>query len=866
MTSEKKKLPRLIEYLCSNENDLEKAAEFLRSGPDAQNNFSEKLNPELFFTHFYVNAPDDKNETVKNEFKKFLKQNNNYIFVLRGSAGSGKTVFLHKMLYDFNPSDKSNPYGPVQIDFAVTASELRNTVANCVRKAYCSLCVPNRAPYRNKLKEIAERIQQLNQEQSGYEIYRPLSKAMKALEPPSENRSDEYERKASYWINQRSEEAYRQENEEAFHGRSMRGRAVSAQLDYLWELIALYILIRYSNSHNEKLVIIFDNIEALTINDASIISRKLRALTEALSSIINIDNMKKFIKLIVLARTTTEISIENGHVAGQRVGIAATETELKYYDFTALALLKKIYFMSNVAKMNIASPFFSFCSLLAHVIIPSFHIENAISGILPLDIKHIIHKYYTDKVLAPFFGFNFRCLIDTLSDILLDKKSLASSLIYDPNGQVDVRINGARMIIIYEIFRRFAFLDNVFENMGVNSIFGIEKSSPTRIMLAYLYWDEYIERERLGRKKYLGMPIRRLVEHMQFSGLENDEIAKEIYAASAFSSNDHSKKQALGYWSNLIDIHLINEPLTLDNVSERIANSNSDLMNTALIELAPAGLVFTQYAAVQFELFNARRASSENERKATSLFDLVDAKEETDDEYSYVLIINDILADIENLLNNTFDVLNKSCKKTQETGNRCPINEDQSFWRCSFYVHFQQMAWLITDCMDYIDRFRIYLVDISIINDASAVALEHHYKLLKLIECYANLEVKLNDKLALSCSAQNVKELFSTYSSRKSPPSKWEVEMRSPYNAYTNHLSRRGTLKDYIDTLSRYLNEVQNNWQQLVLNHPELLTSLRETDPYNEEKFGLFKEYSALYARIIGGKTQPAQEVENNQK
>lgn len=260
-----------------------------------------------------------------------------------------------------------------------------------------------------------------------------------------------------------------------------------------------------NQNENSKCLIIFDNIECVT---STSIGDIIDDLWICYHSIFNYDesliNTFNKIKFIICARTTTGLlAVQNN------IGTWGNNDEyiidIENNEFCAEALLKKLRYLHDRKLKN--NTLYATTRLICQLICGVYSTDKYLGIESHSSNRDYDYTEYAKKYLLPFFGNDYRLLVESICLCILDRnnnfaitkiKDLISDSIYATQTYYDISINGARNILWYLIFRHMVGNPanaqmNIFEYFGIQPIIEYKEShSITRIILSFFIRTKYI--------------------------------------------------------------------------------------------------------------------------------------------------------------------------------------------------------------------------------------------------------------------------------------------------------------------------------------------------------------------------------------
>lgn len=691
---DKSKLIRKIKTLGK-----EEAVNYILSG--LSHSTSQPINslitPDIFYKEFYVPRADGKENVLDSITQKIFQDRQHNMVCLRGSAGTGKTTFIKTLeCRTNNDFFKKTRFNYIILDCAakdVNFTSQKNFPSKDLYQRFKKILKQmieyedafNNA-WKNRYIGILKEITKIENcpgydEDNWLEFIKSVKEVIKVLslgELSDDSLKYAYSQKAT--------------------------KAMNLSDEILQVLLFVLILTTKDivvDKEKMKYIIAIDNIEAHTNSVAMAVGDSYKIINDVIKNIYlelsnkNVFSSSKSINFmldytfIFCVRPTTNFalcSIQNypENVFGQNDEYII---ERQYYDFTPEALLKKLKFLYT---NNIKGELFEEVKKITMLLIPQNIIEKYLRE-FNYQFNDDDVKLFTAKKYLPFFNNNFRNAIFSLNSLYKRNDNNEEqtwmeqvlSLAQPINTEIKpVSINLSRMIIfknIYDTFRKSGY----FEAFGIKLIDGKAAFSLTRILLSYLYWNKC-----RCSSSYEGITLSEIINFFEKT-YSKEEIISSLCQLSKDISTDPQKEKALQEWGELIEFNKGIECTT--NIKKVIKKSN---IQNIIVKITPAGQNFVEFTSVQFEFFSSRILG-------IPLKPLVLYSDNLNEE-------NNIF-DFEIVIDKVYDaVYNFSLGIKKGIEKVSTIKSDENSFKIDFQIFIisQELYAVISECINYIDRFR----------------------------------------------------------------------------------------------------------------------------------------------------------------
>lgn len=506
--------------------------------------------------------------------------------------------------------------------------------------------------------------------------------------------------------------------------RNLRSQFENRNILFLILLVSFVLLMMSKPQEGKKTdryIFIFDSIETYDAGDnttriAKYIETCHRFMTNVFQEMgLSGDFFTRFTFVTVL-RTSTFMAFGSRQTSiwGNKRYIV----QLKYYDFTIEAILKKMRFLRDKIPSAEKTELYLEMKRILSLLIPYSVIDDAINDGEAISGDQL--RYFASKQYLPLFNNNFRTAVEYICRALESEEygdrlcGLLDSLNEQKKPLYDYQLNGIRMIIIRYIFNEFKDL-SYLSNMGFPSLHGTENHSMTRLLLEYLYWDEVKNTVIFPTRKYQGVRIKKLIDTFQYFCGER-ALTKILLDLSVYAGNSWERKDTIDNWANLIVYE--NSDLMLDEEqlhdviveclsrSEDLEKDDSDDVidyKSIYVRLSAAGRCFSMYYLRNFEFLGARNELSAD---YPALFML-------DEKRDIVKYILDIRTIIKNCIIRLLEGCESTCELYKGHQKNCIMRKkgknSPQMLTCSLFIRYQECLDFIREAIDYIDRFRLVI-------------------------------------------------------------------------------------------------------------------------------------------------------------
>lgn len=696
----------LIKYIKKNLEQDTFVYQYIKAGLSADANFNDRLTPELFIKYFWVKGEQAKELQYNSIIRNLFSSDHHNMLCIQSDGGSGKSTFIHTLGHkDEHKISKNDIYNSIIIDLSnynentVTKEDL---LFQLLKKKYRQMSrndEPGNDYYQKWRRNFIERAEKLKEVAfDGVKIFklRNFQEKLNAFLNviiPTNNIEDWYIGYSSRLSN-------------AKEGEDVNILFVILLITYL------LVLDSKPKPHNKKehYTIVFDNIETYDNGEtAKYIANYIESCHAFIKKIFmeigESDSFFMKFTFVTVVRTSTLIHF--GNTQSELWGAGKYIKHISFFDFTIEALLKKIVFLKKIDGYE-NSKLYKKLYLMLSIIMPQKQLNNCLENPEEYDP---IYNHFTTHRLLPLFNNNFRRAMGYLSKSILseDNYPIVAKRINEIENRSDIfydfSIHGLRMKIFRDIFHEFQ--DNgYFEIMGFSSDMSTDDCSLTRMILAYLYWDELIGLTDTNQNKYDGALLKDLIIKLS-KYRKSCDVAKALYGLSLFANRLPEKKEALNAWGNLITYKSLNIDLDESDfqklIDQYISNQNKTDINigndkidisSVYVKLSDAGMCFAQHYIRNFE-FLVCRNSIKND---SSLFFV--------DKDIAIKQIDSIIKVLENCINRIITPSKDFCCLWKDEGCNCDLDKNKLF-SCNLFLRYQECIDLIRENIWYVDRYRI---------------------------------------------------------------------------------------------------------------------------------------------------------------
>lgn len=707
---------RLIKYLKRNINDKTFVFDYLRSGLAADLSFSGRITPELFIKYFWVKRSDTEERRYNDCVRSLFNSDSYNVLCLQSDGGSGKSVFVQSLAHR-GKCKKGQKYIYYNIlfdlchlhDNQLSKEEL---LYQKLRKEYMRM---SRDDVENKTfvdlwrKSFAKKLSLL--EDAEYEENHYLFKLKRFREKLKEASTRLLPKNCDL--------------DNWYYGYSSRLAGIKSSVKdknvLFMILLALYLLIllckpSYDNDKGPRYVLVFDNIETYDNGEeAKAIAQYIIGCHSFLKKMFNDIGEEnafftKFTFVFVL-RTSTFFRFGSLQVDMLRGG--AFNKQIKFFDFTLEAMLKKLKFLQKIKDYQ-NSVLYKELYLLLCILVPSQLIDKYMNNDLEgIDFNY---RYFASHRLIPLFNNDFRKTVDYLYRAVMDDelydKIIGKLKIVDSylGNSYDCGINGIRMGIIRFIFNDLR-INQYFEKIGFPGLSGNEEHSMTRILLSFLYWDEIKSIATHNEKIYKGVSLDRIFNIFKYF-CDINQIIQMLYDLSVYVNNDFDRKEALDAWGNLITFTNLQNDIKSFEFYESASkltyenNQESEIaLDKVFVKLSDAGMCFSQYYSRNIEFIMSRSKSGADVQSLFFIDNVNDIRKILSEYYN--IIINCI----EKMIGRCEPICTLYGHEKRECVLYSNSKDKYSLFSCSLFIRYQECLDLIREALNYIDRYRIVIYD-----------------------------------------------------------------------------------------------------------------------------------------------------------
>lgn len=681
------------------------------------NSVDSTISSKEFYSNFYVSQINDNTlaQDIKNELFTYLDNPDTSYILLKGQAGSGKSIFIDAL---FNEDSKDNiltslPNTHVCIlDWAQLLTCQFHDLKQKIRKSYIRISGFS-SEQRNK---ICSKIKNFIQTESP--VYQNLHNALKILfVNPYQDTLHNWKREKD--INDVVDKAL---NMQFRLDTSNAAKEMSNSLDnnFLLLVALLILLLKYEHP-DENIIIIHDNVEAVNEQILNIVQSLINELPYIIAEINNSLHQWNRVQHVFVCRITNSAILEIHQLTRNNY----EEIELCNFDFEAKALLLKKEYLNT-------------------------HDHNPVlSKRLDILIKLLLDeknerdtKNYITKNFFPLLNYSFRNIINHTISAIERYSDLLTELLMDDSRYENECINGARAILLYRTFRDLK--SKAFRSMGIDELDGTQNHSYVRILLNYLYWYSF-------NNKNQSIKLRQVYNDLKYYFDNKITFTNTVMQLSVFN------EVAADRFSNLIEftnLRFINN-LNKEDLSE------SEL----LIQITESGKLFVEYYSINFEFFNARLSNWYG-----PLFSINDTT-----------TLDKLLDEVQSAIKNfVLAMLNKGknvCIDYNPDSNKHFCNIESNPFRCSLFTRTRQIVWCITNNIDYVDRYRLYCSNKFQNNIKLGRAI--NLSCLNFIKKMANLYSTINKELF--SAKTNFTEMYYKWKGKSNKPSEYKLSNNCHY-------------------------------------------------------------------------------------
>lgn len=707
-TSVKQQESQLIELIKKNVSQESFVDLYIRAGLSADLNLGGRITPQLFKKYFLVKREDKEDEKYNEIINELFSATNQNCLCLQSDGGSGKSTFIQTM--SLRRKSRDGEYFTNIIFDLSNLTENNNTKEDLlfqrVRKEYNRMSKSTGTYYIAWRNAFEKRIQELyyivfndSRLYAVHDVQENLRVALPNLVPDPDKLEDWYK---------------------GYTARISKAKNADGKVLFI-VLMMIYLMIldcKPQLDKTERFIIVFDNIETYDNGrTAERISNYVETCYKYAKNIFlelgMLDNFYKKFTLVVVLRTSTLIPFGNLQTdmwAGDHF-----VKQIKYFDFTEEALLKKLRFLRKIPGYKNTLLFKRMYAIVS-LMLPTKRIDEYLkTG----DLSDVGYRYFTSKRILPLFNNDYRKTMRNLYNSIIneDRNPTLYSSIVELTGlegpAYDYAVNGIRMALIRDVFNRLKVY-NYFEEIGFSELSGVEEYSMTRLVLSYLYWNEVKFVAHGYTTPYIGTELSEIANTFRYF-CSHEKLVNILYCLSIYSNKNRKKGAALHEWGNLLIFDNLNFDLTqaeFDNAIKQYLNSGTAEVKIGDIELnlqkinvrlSDAGMCFTQHYIRNIEFLMSRRKDGAY-RPALFLMKRSNVLIESLDS-AYEIIKNCIVK----LINGCGHICVLYGKEKKECayhkGTKGPSN--LNMLSCSLFIRYQECLDMVREAINYIDRYRV---------------------------------------------------------------------------------------------------------------------------------------------------------------
>lgn len=737
---------RLLSYIRERSDDAGFLTNYIKSGPASDECLFGRMTPELFYKHFYI--PRTAEQQFNLLVDALFRSSNHNMLCVRAGRGSGKSTFLNMLSLRGTPQTQ---YTPVFVDLAQFSSyskgKNKETILyQVVRKWYRRMCNPAsdeafQKEWRDSFVREASRYSTLTDDIIDSTFLSMIKFMFESVIPEDADRDNHVEKERE-WYDSLWKKGYSVRFKESVLGSTnYSAREGEGNTFHLLMIFLLTILNSIpTRTTKNQFLIVFDNLESFDNGEraSSIIEFATNCHKEIHEVFDELNRAEDFFQkftFVLSIRTSTFGFI--GNRQSQRIwDYSRNVIDLKYEDFTAESLLKKLLYLkqNRLAK----SKLYSRLNTLLELLLPKRVIVNYLDKqeyTSPEDLanpenarsEELAIRYFASDRLLPLYNNDFRRAMDSVCAAIFNRDNCDKIVDFIQTAQCAPAITysneiyGVRMIIMRSIFDDLNF-SGCFEEVGFRKlpINNDEPTSITRSLLSYLYWHQVLHLSRAERGKYAGISLLNLMEtfkHFIDSANSKENFSGILFALSNFAVSNENFFRTATTWANLISFDYKkritgNYPLTFSTLSSAINDcingKQSFDAQEIFVRLSDAGICFVRHYMDSYEFLCARMRGS----YVNALF-CMEAEDEIIDQLGKMHEV--LLTCVHKLLGSCEETCNLYQEGTQhlcffdelgEAGSRKGIVK--AMLSCSLFIRCQECSEMIRNAINYIDRFRVH--------------------------------------------------------------------------------------------------------------------------------------------------------------
>jgi hypothetical protein len=493
---------------------------------------------------------------------------------------------------------------------------------------------------------------------------------------------------------------------------------IQSNLD-LKDIFYLFVFMSLANDYNHSInfnpiIIFIDNLDYIDdFNELKKFTRAIDDFTVDMSETFSLFKLSaesnvRFgyidkIKIIIAMRETTRASLPKSHFSDAFNTIYETHDVTEWYN-KAEVVGKRLEFLEN-----------STC------------LSGAKTDEMKL-IKSIISDSHTKNILFPLFNNNYGSAISAITKIVAENSDIFTEyneIISTPDSSIKY---GARGILLKFIFDNLCTktdgTESCFRKIGVLDLQDRKSNevSISRIILAY--FSNYTETRCDNARNCIS--FQQILN--AFKGIFSpDDIIKYIW-------NMHELKDSI--WTHLISF----SQLEKKKYNGYSSFNEIDFEQTTL-HYSCAGKIYIENISTHFEFFSTRIFK----KKYGSLFCKANSEKNSENEYIFIEIIKGVLQEVKGCCVSLKKFNEKICR---ELSYPDPYQtQSKKYFDSPYVCQYKKLDGrrskeyhedrIINSHIGYIDKFRIYLLNYTDINETEKKDI--NLKLLRILKDYVDL-------------------------------------------------------------------------------------------------------------------------------
>lgn len=708
-----------------------KVSKYLKSGLSRKDNYDKTLTPEIFLKYFYVERKDsnEKDELgiIKENINKLFENHAYNVMAIRSFRGSGKSVFVNILAHTY-----SDEYKIIKVDLEQGEYEYENTILfsnimfelkSFIEKEIYKTNIYQDDRYSKIYQKLIEQIS--HQERITRKFFVVDDKYYLEEIWDKFNTGNQAENNTYYTYDVYDAPARKKFiTDTEINENSAKRKAVI----YFYLVLTISAMLSkelYNNGYSiknlrisgndlrqaisNKYLFIFDNIEAYNMNRADTVYQFIKNIHLALQKTFEYLEIEELFftkfECIIALRTRTAIALYDQQRADENIIFKAYDLGTPdIFDSVLLAKYKFLYDLDYISQGWLRSTqLYSSVEHICRFFFPKAEIDKYLKNNEGLVENK---KVFITKKFAPFFAYDFRRMSKEVATVLDSSNQYSERVKFLLDSNNPEGINGARMILFRLVFDDFVH-EGVFNAFGFSQLDGKKTHSISRSILLYLF---YNRQEKISLEELLRVFVRIYKDKPR-------EFSNSFWCLSQF--NDKSENTTIPpieIWGNLLEFKNAKKTISESSLFDLVEHffkkpSSAYQLNEKKIadievNITETGKCFISYISKQFEFFASRSLTTHS---ALFAFEITN-KDSVDNVVSY---INDMYMAIKAYATAMIRNGKKICQYFGgKLKSNCPIGKSvvQNERHCSFFQRAQEVWGLLKEIINYIDRYRLFVI------------------------------------------------------------------------------------------------------------------------------------------------------------